>query len=311
MLRLTTIVLALVAASGAFAADPVFPPGSRIGLVPPKDMKPARGVAGFQNPTTGAAIVAIEMPAEAHPTIAAGFTDEALKGQGFTLKSRDKVSVGKSDGILIAGEQNDNGRMVPKAVLLTSDPTLTALVIGQLPSGAPPATLDEIKAALKTVALRPPLTVDQQVASLPFKVGDSAGFRPVRAMAGNALLMTDGPNDVVREAEQPVMIVAQSFAPGPATAEQRDAFARQALVANSMLKETVLERSQGFRLGGVDWHEIVAKAKDGVSEQPVIVMQTIRFTPEGYVRMLGVARQDKRDDVMPRFRRIVDGVAMK
>jgi hypothetical protein len=310
MLRLTTLVLALVAASATFAASPVFPPGSRIGLVPPKDMKPARGVAGFQNSTTGAAIVIVEMPADAFQAIAAGFTDEALKGQGFTLKSRDKVTVGKSDAVLIAGEQNEGGRAMQKAVLLTSDPSVTALVIGQLPAGAPAATMDELKAALKTVALRPPLSVDQQVASLPFKVGDPAGFRPVRAMAGNALLMTDGPKDIVRDAEQPVMIVAQSFAPTPATPEQRDIFARQALVANSMLKETVLERAQGFRLGGVDWHEIVAKGKDGASEQPVIVLQTIRFSPEGYVRMLGVARQEKRDDVMPRFRRIVDGLAV-
>jgi hypothetical protein len=171
--------------------------------------------------------------------------------------------------------------------------------------------MDEVKAALKTVALRPPLSVDQQVAALPFKVGDLAGFRPVRAISGNALLMTDGPKDVVRDAEQPIMIVAQSFGPGPATPEQRDAFARQALSANAMLKDGKFERSQGFRLGGAEWHEIVAKGKDNTSDQPVIVMQTIRFSSDGYVRMLGVAREDKRDDVMPRFRRIVDGIAIK
>ncbi|NNM73447.1 hypothetical protein [Enterovirga aerilata] len=311
MLRPTTFVLALLAAGAALAAEPVFPPGSRIGLVPPKSMKLTRGVAGFQDPATGAAIVAIEMPAEAYSTLVAGFGDEALKNQGFTLKSRDKLTVGKSEATLVAGEQNDNGRAIPKAILLTGDGTMTALVIAQLPVGAAQAARDEAKAALKTVALRPPLSVEQQVASLPFRIGDPAGFRPVRAMAGNALLMTDGPKDVVKDAEQPIMIVAQSFAPAPPTAEQRDVFARQALVANTMLKETVLERAQGFRLGGSEWHEIVAKAKDGPSEQPVIVMQTIRFAPDGYIRMVGIARADKRDEVMPRFRRLVDGVALK
>ena len=311
MLRLTTTLLALVAAGAALAAEPLFPPGSRIGLVPPKNMKPARGVAGFQDPATGAAIVTIEFPAEAFPSMAAGFGDEALKGQGFALKSRDKVMVGKTEATLLSGEQTENGRSVPKSILLAADGTLTALVIAQLPVGAPQAARDEVKAALKTVALRPPLTTDQQVAALPFKLGDAAGFRPVRAVAGNALLMTDGPKDIVRDAEQPIMIVAQSFAPGPTTPEQRDVFAKQALVANGMLKEAVYERAQGFRLGGAEWHEIVAKGKDGTSDQPVIVMQTIRFAPDGYLRMLGVARMEKRDDVMPRFRRIVDGVALK
>ena len=307
----TTIILALVAATAALAAEPVFPPGSRIGLVPPPSMKPARGVAGFQDPATGAAIVTMEMPAEAFQSVAAGFADQALKSQGFTLKSRDKVMIGKSEATLVSGEQAENGRNVPKSVLLTSDGTLTAMVIAQLPVGAPQAARDEVNAALRTVALRAPLTTEQQVAALPFKLGDTAGFRPVRAMAGSALLMTDGPKDVVREAEQPIMIVAQSFAPGPSTPEQRDLFAKQALVANSMLKDTVYERAQGFRLGGAEWHEIVAKGKDGTSGQPVIVMQTIRFAPDGYLRMLGVAREEKRDDVMPRFRRIVDGVALK
>ena len=311
MLRLTTTLLALAAGTAAFAAEPTFPPGSRIGLVPPKSMKPARGVAGFQDPATGAAIVTVEMPAEAFQGVAAGFADQALKTQGFTLKSRDKVMVGKTEAMLVTGEQTENGRTVPKSVLVAGDGTMTALVIAQLPVGAPQAARDEVTAALKTVALRAPLTTDQQVAALPFKIGDAAGFRPVRAMAGNALLMTDGPKDVVRDAEQPIMIVAQSFAPGPATPEQRDLFAKQALVANSMLKETVYERAQGFRMGGAEWHEIVAKGKDGTSNQPVIVMQTIRFAPEGYLRMLGVVREEKRDDVMPRFRRIVDGIALK
>jgi hypothetical protein len=114
----------------------------------------------------------------------------------------------------------------------------------------------------------------------------------------------------VRQAEQPILIVAQSFAPAPPQ-EQRDAFARQALVANAFLTETVLERAQGFRQGGTDWHEIVAKAKDGHSGVPVIVLQTIRFAPEGYLRMVGVVKAEDRDAVMPRFRRVVDAVAPK
>jgi hypothetical protein len=311
MLRLSTAILALALSGSAFAADRVFPPGSRIGLIPPSQMKVARAISGFQDPSTGAAIVTIEMPAEAYPSVAAGFTDEALKAQGFALKSRDAVKVGAADALLISGTQTDAGRAVPKSILLAADPTLTALVIAQAPVGASSAAQEELRAALKTVAFRAPLSIDEQLAALPFRLGDTGGFRPVRAMAGNSVLLTDGPNNVVRNAEQPVLIVAQSFAPGPSAPEQREAFARNALVGNSLLKEPVLERSQGFRLGGADWHEIVAKAKDGASDQPVIVMQTIRFAPDSYVRTIGVARPEQRDDLLPRFRRVVDGLVLK
>jgi hypothetical protein len=307
----TSLLLAALSLGGpALSADPVYPPGSRIGLVPPADMTPSRGLAGFQSRITGAAILAIEMPAQAFPTIATGFTDEALKAQGFALKERETPRIGESEAILVSGDQADGGRAIGKTILLAPDPTMTALVIGQYPADAPEGVRQSVLAALRTVTIRPPLAMAEQMAALPFQINDLAGFRPVRVMAGNSVLLTDGPKDQVQEAEQPILIVAQSFAPAP-PADQRDAFARAALGANTFLKETMLERSQGFRQGGVDWHEIVAKAKDGMSDQPVLVMQTIRFEPGGYTRMVGIVRVDQREAVLPRFRRIVDTIGVK
>lgn len=308
ILRSIAVILSVVMAGAAAAADRVFPPGSRIGLVPPADMVPARGLTGFRHPRSGAAILAIEMPAEAYQGLAASFTDPALKAQGFTLMRRDAPSISGGSAILVTGDQVDNGRTVPKTVLLASDATMTALVIGQLPQGGSAADLAEVEAALKTVAFRPPLPIDDQVAALPFRIGDRSGFRVIRAMAGNSVLLTDGPNDVVREASQPILIVAQSFGPAPGP-EQREAFARSALVSNNFVKDAVLERSQGFKQGGFDWHEIVARAKEAGSNVPVVVMQTIRFEPDGYMRSVGIVRLEDRDAVLPRFRTVVDSLA--
>lgn len=312
--RLSTAFLAAalsaLGATAAYSAEPVFPPGSRIGLVPPADMVPARGMSGFQNPKTGAAIMAVEMAPEAYPSLSASFTDEALKAQGFTLKSRETTKVGVGEGTLMVGEQTDGVRTVGKSILITADPTLTALVIAQTPPGAPPALSEEMRAALMTVAIRPPLSSADQLAALPFRMRDDAGFRVVRAMAGNAILMTDGPKDVVREAEQPILIVAQSMGGSPAVAD-RETFARSALISNTVLTETVIERSQAFRQDGADWHEIVAKAKDGISQKPVIVMQTIRFERDGYLRVVGIVGAELRDAVLPRFRRVADGVVQR
>src|SRR3712207_4580771 len=112
MLRISTILLAVTVAGAAFAADPIFPPGSRIGLVPPKNMKLARGVAGFQDLASGSAIVTMEMPPEAFSSISAGFTDEGLKAQGFTAKSRDSVKLGNREATLVSGEQTDRKSVV-------------------------------------------------------------------------------------------------------------------------------------------------------------------------------------------------------
>lgn len=314
MLRFAPAVAFALLSVTAHAQDAVFPPGSRIGLVPPVGMKPSRGMAGFQNPETGSALALVEMPADAYPNLAAGFSEEALRAQGFTLKTRETVKVGGTDGLLVTGEQHQGARIVPKVVLLAPQPTMTVLVIGQAPDEAPSdhtaTILAELRTALTTVALRPPLSMDEQLAALPFRIGTLAGFHPVRVMAGNAVMLTLGSSDTVREAEQPTMIVAVSLTPPPPV-EQRDAFAKAMLVSNTLIRDTVPERSQSFRQNGADWHEIVAKAIDGPSGRPVIISQTIRFERSGYLRTVGIARSEQRDDALPRFRQVVDSLTLQ
>lgn len=304
------LLLAFAAGSIAVAAEPVFPPGSRIGLVPPAQMTQTRGLTGFHNPRSGAAILAVEMAPEAFANLAPTFTDEALKAQGFELASRSSPPVGTGEAILVTGRVTTNRREVTKSVLLATGADLTALVIGQLPASASAEEIAEIETALKSVTFRAPLKIDEQLAALPFELGERAGFRPVRAMAGNSLLLTDGPNDYIRDADQPVLIVAQSYGPSPPP-DGRESFARQSLVATNLISEIRIERSQPFRQDGAEWHEIVAQAKERSSGTPVIVMQTIRFEPDGYVRSIGIVKNEQREAVLPRFRRIVDAVVMR
>ena len=307
---LTAALLALLFASATLAAQPVFPPGSRIGLVPPPNMVQARGLSGFRNAETGAGILLVEMPVDAYPGLAASLSDEALKAQGFALRSRDTPQIGERPAILVTGTQSENGRSSIKSMLLTNDSTMTVLVMGQLAPDAAASEIEAVEKALRTVSIRPPLTLDETIAALPFAIGDKAGMRPVRAMAGNALMLTVGPNDFIREADQPTLIIAQSFGQSPPAA-QREAFARSGLASNSFVKDAVLERSQSYRQGGSDWHELVAKAKDALSGRDVIVMQTIRFEPDGYIRSVGITRPEGREEALARFRRVVDSVASK
>jgi hypothetical protein len=196
-------------------------------------------------------------------------------------------------------------------VLIAADPSLTAFVIAQAvrPDAAASYTDEEMRATLTSVAVRPALTIEEQIAALPFRLGERAGFRPVRTMAGNSLLLTDGPNDGIAAAGQAMLIVAKSVDMGPAP-DKRDAFARGALASIDMARDLVLERAQGFRQNGADWHEIVARGVDAASGTPVVVMQTIRFSPAGYVRVVGVARAAARDAVLPRFRAVIDSVTV-
>lgn len=309
-IRAALFVLALAVTTPLCAAETVFPPGSRVGLAPLKDMEPSKRFTGFENPAKGAAITLIEMPREAYQSLASDLTAESLKAQGFALKSRETLKIGDAEAILLSGEQA--GLPVRKWLLVAADPSMTAFVVAQaLRMGdADSYTDEEMREALKSVAFRAPLTIENQMAALPFRLGALAGFRPVRTMAGNSLLLTDGPRDVIAAVEQPMLIVAKSVEAGPGS-DKRDAFARSALASNELVRDLVVERAQGFRQGGADWHEIVARGQHAASGQPVVVMQTIRFAPDSYVRILGVASVETRDAVLRRFRAVADALTVE
>jgi len=84
-------VMALTAAP-ALAADPVFPVGSRLGLVPPAGFVPSTKFIGFENPQASAAILLVAMPPEAYPELEKNFTDEMLKARGIQVVTREAVT---------------------------------------------------------------------------------------------------------------------------------------------------------------------------------------------------------------------------
>jgi hypothetical protein len=297
----------LLSFQAALAAEPVYPPASRVGLVPLEDMVPSRRFTGFENPQKAAAITITELPPQAYEQLVAGMTKESLRRQGLDVTSRESLKIDGRSGLLISGAMTGpvKGR---KWVLALKGADLTALLVAQVEGGNDGYSEAEVRAALKSVALRGPVSLEEQIAALPFRIRDQAGFRPVRVIAGNSVLFTEGPKDTIKAVEQPILILAASQAPMALPADRRDQFAQAALNANEILKDIAIERSESFRLQGQDWHEIVAKAKEAASGEPVVVMQTIRFDNGRYVRMVGMARVADRQAFLPRFRKVIDGV---
>jgi hypothetical protein len=304
------LALAGVALSGSgSAAEVVFPPGSRVGLDPPPNMDVSQRFTGFESRSKTSVITAVEMPAEAFKDLSAGLSAENLKKQGVTVTSRETFKVGGGDAVLVEGDQAGGPAAVQKWLLVVGDPTMTALVIAQLVKGGDADAAQAMREALRTVAIREPRDLDEQISALPFRIGDMAGFRPVRVMAGNSIMLTDGPEDAIRQVEQPAVTVAHSTAVPPR--DQRDAFARAALRSNTLLKDIAIERAQSFRQRGADWHEIVARATDVPSGRPVVVSQALRFAPDHYLRVFGIVRADARDPMLSRFRTVSDAVEPK
>ncbi|WP_342151857.1 hypothetical protein [Methylorubrum sp. SB2] len=297
----------------ASAQEAVFPPSSRFGFAAPADLVVSKRFTGFERRGGGVVVSVVELPAPAYTEMEQSFSDETLKAQGMVVRSRESVPLADGlQGVLFTGEATASDvpgvPAVNKWLLIVGGTDVTGLIIAQAATGA--ESDETIRSMLTSVKLRPALGLDEQVAALPFRVGDPAGFRPVRALAGNSVLMTLGPRDQISAMEQPILVIAQAVQ-APTPQEQRDGLARQALFANQTMKDFQIERSQSYRQNGIDWHEIVARAVDIPSNQPVVVAQTIRFNPDGYIRAVGVTRADQRSDVLPLFRQVVDSLQVK
>lgn len=304
-------IFAVIAALPARAAEPVFPPTSRIGLAPPAGLVVSKEFSGFEDRARKAAILIVELPAEAYAQIEKGTAADILKAGGANVESNAPFALASGPAFLVVATQTVDGVTIRKWVLVASTPDLTAAITVQVPDSEKDTYPDAaVRAALATLTIRATVPAEEQLSALPFKLNDLAGFRPVRVLAGGAVLLTEGPKDVIELAEQPLMLI--TIAPGgPTEPEDRERFARTLFGGTPAIKDMRLLRVEPQRINGQPGHEIVANGKDMKTDTDVTVVQWLRFSGGGYTRLLGVARKDAWDTIFPRFRALRDGLEPK
>jgi hypothetical protein len=308
---LAALGIALAAVVPAWAADPVFPLNSRIGLVPPPGFTASIRFPGFEHPQGNAAILLVEFPAQAFADIEKGFTDEALKTRGMTVEKREPLSLKDGRGFVVSGWVEAPGVKRYETIGVATLAGLTALVSMQLSEQAKAALPDDVLvAALATVAVREQIPDAERLTVLPYKLGELGGFRIVRSGADGSAVLTDGPLDAVAAVEQPFFLIGLSSGEMP-KAEERDRFAARLFSGAPGLKEVRIVRAEPLRIGNMAGFEIVAEAKDEKSGTDVSAVQWVRFGRNSYFHMFGIARRDAWAAVFPRLRAIRDGVEFR
>ncbi len=292
----------------ATADDIVFPIGSRLGFVPPNDLKLATTYPGFENEQKSVFVRLVALPGNAFPEIEKTMTNEALKKQGMTVEKRETLKLGASNAILAIVRQDTPAGRIRKWLLIAPVDNLTALVSVEMPATTPaPYTDAVIRASLMSVTSRPHVPTEEQLVMVPFRVGDLAGMRLVRVVPGVAAQFTDGPQDTLEATEQPHLVIAASPG-GPAETRDRDQFARNAMSGLPPFKELRIVNAEPMRIGGQPGHEVRAQAKDPQSGADIEIVQWLRFGTGAYMRLLGFGPKDKWTETFARFRAIRDGL---
>jgi len=311
MTLLRSLLLIVLLAAPAQAADVIYPAGSRIGLAPPPGLTVSHSFAGFEDRDKRVALVMVALPAAAYPEIDKSTTPESLQKQGVTLERREDITHPLGKAFLILGHQQIEGQRINKWILVVSAGELTALITVQVPEGAESAYPDAaIRTALMSASVRPNVPVEEQLSLLPFRVSELAGFKVGGVIAGRAVMLTDGtPDPSVKGIDTHILV---AIAPGgPAQAADRGRFAHEVFDGVPNLKDVRVNSSEPLRIGGAQGYQIMARGRDGATGDEVTIVQWLRFGGSAYLHLVGVARSDAWTQAYARFRQVRDGIELR
>lgn len=306
----------LFLAMPARAADPIFPTGSRVGLVPPLGMAVSETFDGFADPNSDAAILITVLPAAAYLQIDKTLDTEALRKQGVNLEKREPMQLSFGKGFLLTGRQVADKTRFKKWLLVAPASDLTALVTVQVPEQNSSYPDPVVRAALATLSVRSNVPEAEELGLLPFSVGDLAGFHVHDVLRSRALMLSDAPksSDSSKEAGTGVRdarLLIAALPGGPAEPDDRGNFARLSFNEIGGIRNVNVTLSEPLRIGGQSGYQTMAEAKDARSGADVMVVQWLRFGGGGYLQMVGIGRADTWTSVLARLRTVRDSVELK
>jgi hypothetical protein len=306
----------LILATPALAADPTFPPGSRLGLVPPAGMIPSDKFDGFADPDKDAAILITVLPPAAYPQIEKAFDADALKKKGVTLEKREPVQLSFGKGFVLIGTQVAEKTKFRKWLLVASANDLTALVTVQVPSPDSAYPDSVIRAALATLAIRPTVPEAEELDLLPFSIGDLAGFHVDNVLRGRAVMLSEKPGgaDAPAEAKAGALdahVLIAALPGAPPEADNRANFARLSFNEIGGIKEVRVTVSEPLRISGQSGFQTLAEAKDARTGADVMVVQWLRFGGGGYLQIVGIAPADTWTTTLAHLRTVRDSIELR
>jgi hypothetical protein len=310
-IRLFSAIILLIIAIGpavspASAADPVFPPGIRIGMTPLVGLVPAKTFVGFETEDESVKVLLAELPPEAYGEVVTAFKINPAGAGGIKPES-----IETSAGIAYYTVENAKAgaSTVRRYSMILSGGTFSGYVAVQVPENASKIyTDDAIRQMFASAVIRKEVPVEEQIGLMPFKISELSDFKNVRTLKpGGAILLADGNETTGFEAAPFVIIGVMPAA--PTQTEDRGRFAEQAATSIPGIRNWRLTMSEPVRIDGMPGFETRLDATTGKDNTPVTVVQWLRFGggPTS-LRVIGAAPRDQWAAAFPRFRAVRDGI---
>jgi hypothetical protein len=297
--KLVAAALFFAALGPAFAADPVYPPGVRVGMTPLVGLAPAKTFPGFETEDRSVKVLIAELPAAAYGEIKTAFTTNSFPGPNSIKPESLQTAAG--EGFYTAESAKDGDTPVRRYSMIVPGDTFSGYVAMQVPENATKIYSDDaVRQMFASAVVRKQVPVEE--------VLGLSGFKNVRTLApGSTILLADGGEETGIEA-LPFMVIG-TIGSAPTLPEDRGRFAQQAAEQIPGLRDARMATSEPLRIDGAPGYETRGEATSGKDNTPVKVVQWLRFgSGNQALRIIASTPRDDWSKAFPRFRAVRDGI---
>jgi hypothetical protein len=301
----SALVLFVATICPALAADPVFPPGVRVGVTPLVGLIGAKTFVGFETEDHGVKVLMAELPAEAYNEVVTAFKASPAGTNGIKPESIETTA-----GVAYYTAENaKNGPTnVRRYSMILPGGAFSGYIAVQIPENASKIYTDEaIRKMFATAAVRKQVPLEEQLGLMPFKISQLGDFKSVRTLAvGSAVLFSDSEEN--SSVELTPFMVLSLMGSAPAQPDDRGRFAQEAAIAIPGVREARMTMSEAIRIDGMPGYETRIDGVSGKDNTPVTIVQWLRFGGPTTLRVIGSAPRDQWAKAFPRFRTVRDGI---
>jgi hypothetical protein len=302
---LFAVALFVTAICPAFAADPIFPPGMRVGMTPLVGLIRAKSFVGFETEDQSVKVLVTELPAEAYGEVMNAFKANPAGTSGIKPES---IETAAGLAYYTAESAKDGATNVRRYSMILPGGTFSGYVAVQVPENATKIYSDDaVRQMFASAVIRKEVPVEEQLGLIPFKISELSDFKNVRTLApGAAIILADG-DEVTGFEPKPFMVIGVIGAT-PAQPEDRGRFAQQAATTIPGVRDARITMSEPIRIDGMPGYETRIDATSGKDNTAVSVVQWLRFGGPSSLRIIGSAPREQWPKAFPRFRAVRDGI---
>lgn len=306
LIRALFAALILVAATNsAPAADPVFPPGARVGMVPLVGLSPAKGFIGFETEDQGVKVVIADLPPEAYTEVSNAFKGNPANMGGIKPES---IETPAGLGYYTVESARDGATNVRRYSMMVPGIGFSGYVAVQVPENSWKIHSDEaVRRMFATAVVRKEVPAAEQLGLLPFKVSELSEFKNVRTLVpGAAVILAD--NDETAGFETAPFMLVGMIGQTAASPEERGRIAQQIVTTIPGVRDGRITMSEPVRIDGMPGYETRIDATSGKDNTPVTIVQWLRFGSQTSLRIIGSSPRDQWPAAFTRFRAVRDGI---